>query len=245
MEKNYIKHRNSNELIEIKEGRLTLFLYETFIGRIILKIITNKLVSKFVGFLLNTRLSTLFINVFIKKNDIDMSNYKKIKYKSFNEFFRRQIIEEKRVIGSNLISPCDSKLSVYKIDKNNTFKIKNTIFNINTLLSDKISKEYIGGDLLVFRLGVDDYHRYSYIDDGDKTKNYYISGRFHTVRPVSLSKFKIYHENAREWTVLNTKNFGKVIQIEVGALMVGKIKNYHQEYKFKRGEEKGNYMFGI
>ena len=35
-----------------------------------------------------------------------------------------------------------------------------------------------------------------------------------------------------------------MIQIEVGALMVGKINNYHQEYTFQKGEEKGMFLFG-
>ena len=47
----------------------------------------------------------------------------------------------------------------------------------------------------------------------------------------------MFKENQREYSVLNTKNFGKVIQMEVGALMVGKIVNYNIE-KFHRGDER-------
>ena len=39
------------------------------------------------------------------------------------------------------------------------------------------------------------------------------------------------------------KNFGEVIQMEVGALMVGKIVN-HDIKTFKRGDEKGYFLFG-
>ena len=39
--------------------------------------------------------------------------------------------------------------------------------------------------------------------------------------------------NTREYTILNTDNFNKVIFMEVGALMVGRICNYHNEYKFR------------
>ena len=45
--------------------------------------------------------------------------------------------------------------------------------------------------------------------------------------------------NTREWTLLNTSNFGKVIQVEVGALCIGRIKNAHETHIFKKGEEKG------
>ena len=38
-------------------------------------------------------------------------------------------------------------------------------------------------------------------------------------------------------------HFGDVIQMEIGALMVGKIVN-HDIKKFKRGDEKGYFLFG-
>jgi len=66
----------------------------------------------------------------------------------------------------------------------------------------------------------------------------------HTVRPISLDLYKVYQTNCREYTVLETENFGNVIQVEVGALLVGKITNYHQEYEFKRGEQKGLFKYG-
>ena len=43
---------------------------------------------------------------------------------------------------------------------------------------------------------------------------------------------------------MQTINFGKVIQMEVGALFVGHIKNYMTEGAFKRGDEKGMFEFG-
>ena len=43
---------------------------------------------------------------------------------------------------------------------------------------------------------------------------------------------------------METENFGKVVQVEVGAMCVGKIKNWHGEHSFKRGEEKGMFEFG-
>ena len=104
--------------------------------------------------------------------------------------------------------------------------------------------EYKDGYALVFRLSTDNYHRYCYIDSGSKTDNYYIKGVFHTVQPISLKNYNFYKTNSREWTVLNTKNFGKVIDIDIGALGVGRIKNNHKDYEFKKGEEKGYFEFG-
>lgn len=43
---------------------------------------------------------------------------------------------------------------------------------------------------------------------------------------------------------METENFGTVTQIEVGAMLVGKIKNNHGEGEFSRGEEKGMFLYG-
>ena len=62
---------------------------------------------------------------FIKNNHINMNDYEKKDYKSFNDFFTRKIKEGKRKINDdkyNLISPCDAKLKVYKLTKTGGFK---------------------------------------------------------------------------------------------------------------------------
>lgn len=230
-----------------KEDKTTLFLYNTILGRLLLKILTLRIISKIGGLFLSSSLSKIFIKKFIRKNNINMSDYENIKYKSFNDFFIRKIKSNKRPINTDkntLISPCDAKLSYYKINENSMFKIKDSYYSINDLIKNDISKEYINGYALIFRLCVDDYHRYSYIDNGTKEDNQYIKGVLHTVRPIALNNYNIYKTNSREWTVLITDNFNDVIEIEVGALMVGKIINHHKKHTFKKGEEKGYFKFG-
>ena len=72
----------------------------------------------------------------------------------------------------------------------------------------------------------------------------FIKGRLHTVQPAALEKKRVFTENCREYTVLETEHFGAVTQVEVGAMMVGRIVNLHGEHSFKRGEEKGRFEFG-
>ena len=64
------------------------------------------------------------------------------------------------------------------------------------------------------------------------------------VRPIALSRYKVFTENTREYTVLATENFGKVIQMEIGAIMVGKITNHKLSGRVARGMEKGCFEFG-
>ena len=54
----------------------------------------------------------------------------------------------------------------------------------------------------------------------------------------------IYKENTREYSVLYSENFGKILIMEVGAMLVGRIVNYHEEAVVERGEEKGRFEFG-
>jgi phosphatidylserine decarboxylase len=64
------------------------------------------------------------IDKFIKKNNINMNDYVKKNYKSFNEFFVRDLKKGKRKISEGLISVSDSKLSVYDISDDTTLTIK-------------------------------------------------------------------------------------------------------------------------
>jgi len=51
--------------------------------------------------------------------------------------------------------------------------------------------------------------------------------------------------NSREYSIMQTENFGKVLQIEVGALFVGRIKNHiTTSGLFERRKEKGMFEFG-
>lgn len=55
----------------------------------------------------------------------------------------------------------------------------------------------------------------------------------------------IYKMNAREYCLLKTETLGTVLMMEVGALMVGKIKNHEQRNcRVCRGTEKGMFEFG-
>ncbi len=242
-----ILDRKTNKILIEKSPKGASFLYKNFFGRIILKLANKRFVSSIVGWYMNKKISRKHINNFINDNKINMDEYPSIEYKSFNEFFSRKIKDGKRVFSANkhfFESPADSRLIVYKLDGNNEFEIKGKTYTLNRILRDeKLAEEYKNGYFLVFRLAVDDYHRYCYIDNGKLIKNKKINGLFHTVGPIAFERFKVYQENQREYEVLNTENFGSIIQMEIGAMMVGKIVN-HGLKEFKRGEEKGYFLFG-
>ena len=244
-----LKDRSGNYIIVgNKQDRTLRFLYKTFSGRVVLKMLTRPMISKVTGSVLNSRLSAFAAKSAIKKRKIETSMLGKSKFRSYNDFFTRKLKDGGRVVDmtpSSLVSPCDSKLSVYDIGEDNSFVIKGTPYTVKDLINgDERYKDYVGGKCLVFRLAVDDYHRYCYFDNGTKGQNVFIKGVLHTVHPIVVGEYNIYKRNCREYTVMETENFGSVIQVEVGAMMVGRIKNLHGVHSFKRGEEKGMFEFG-
>lgn len=230
------------------QNKVLTLLYQTKPGRILLAPLVKPWVSRFAGFCLNLPVSKWLVGPFIKNNQIDLSDYEDQDYRSYNDFFTRKIKQGHRKIDDrpeHLIAPCDSKLSVYSIRDDSYFKIKDTLYSMESLIRNKsLAAHYDGGLLLLFRLTVDDYHRFCYIDHGTKTKNYHISGVFHTVNPIANDIVPVYKENTREFSILESENFGNILIMEVGALLVGKIINYHEETEVVRGEEKGRFEFG-
>lgn len=243
------KDRQGN-VVSANEGqdKMLQALYGTSVGRQTLKVLTNPMISKLGGRFLDSRLSTPLITPFIEKNHIAMEQYEEEDYESYNQFFSRRVKEGKRTFsqeGHLLCAPCDSKLTVERITREGTFAVKNTIYTMESLLrSEKLAKRYEGGTLLIFRLTVDDYHHYCYVDDGKKTRNFHIPGVLHTVNPVANDEYPIYTENTREFSILKSNHFGNILMMEVGALMVGKIVNHHEEMEVYRGMEKGFFEFG-
>ena len=243
------KDREGN-IVSNNEGQDKLLhtLYDTKAGRVLLKVLVQPEVSKLGSAFLDSRFSKPIITPFIRKNQLDMSPYEDEEYESYNHFFTRRIKKGMRPFADDtdrVCAPCDSKLSVYPIDEDGTFEIKNTIYTMESLLrSKKLAKHYQGGILCVFRLTVDDYHHYAYIDEGTKTKNYHIPGVFHTVNPLAGEIYPIYKENTREFSVLKSQHFGNILMMEVGALMVGRICNEKENCPVHRGEEKGKFEFG-
>ena len=231
-----------------KQNELLKKLYDTAYGRCLLKVLTLPALSKAAGLYMDSPLSKPLIAPFIRKNGIDTSQYIMRDFCSYNQFFTRRIKPEKRPIDrvpSHLISPCDAKVSVYRINDESVFRIKGSHYRVSDLLNNEfLARRFEGGYCFIFRLEVDDYHRYCYIDSGRKSGNTFIKGELHTVNPIAMKRYRIYKRNSREYTVLHTDNFGDVVQIEVGAMLVGRICNNHRLHEFGRGEEKGRFEFG-
>jgi len=250
-----IYNRESKKLeTELVFGQNAIdFFYGTKIGVLLTNILLKrKLISKIYGYLQKHPSTKKKISPFIERYQINIAEISEPleSFKSFNDFFTRKLKPEARPINMNrskLISPADCRLMYHKISEETVIPIKGLKFTLTELVNNKIDiSDFINGTCLVFRLAPVDYHRFCYIDDGDHAKIERSGSYFHSVNPIALkNSLPIFQKNYREICVLNTENFGKVIHIDVGAMMVGKIIQHHKNGGvFKKGEEKGLFEFG-
>lgn len=255
-----IKLQNQEQkLNEIsKNDKSAEFLYGTKFGKIILEAMLFTRIPKLLGAFLRSPASKFYVKRFIKKNNIDMSDFQGADFKTFNDFFTRKKEISFDSNPTHFISPADSFLSVHEITENATFHIKGFDYTLEDFFGvnekswkkeDEAKKakvknmiqKFKGGKYLIFRLCATDYHRYCYIDDGFHAENNFIEGSLYSVQPVALENYKVFTKNRRSWTLLETKNFGNIAQIEIGAFSVGGICNSHENYICTKGEEKGHF----
>ena len=133
------------------------------------------------------------------------------------------------------------KLLAYKIDQegkilfpgneNNgnsnplPLEIKGNFYSIEKILKAPCPEFLKGGTLLVFRLSLPDYHRYMFPAKGKLLRRKRIKGRLDSVRKEA-AHFKAFSENKREVSLLELTGMGKILHVEVGAMLVGHIHNH-------------------
>ena len=215
------------------------------------KILSRAWFSKLYGSYQNTGRSKKKIPHFIRDFAIPMEEYETKKYVNFNDFFIRRFKEGKRNFTSTpevMPAFAEARYSAYaSVDETVQFPVKGKSLNALSLLGDaKIAQKFVGGPGFIARLCPVDYHRFHFPDDGTAQSSYTLHGKLHSVNPLALkAKEEIFIENERQVSILETKNFGLLAYIEVGALCVGRIvQSYSSDKSFKRGEEKGYFLFG-
>lgn len=230
------------------------------------------LISKLYGLTQDTKLSGLKVKKFIQKFEINIDDYRpgslsdqKIEssYKSFNEFFIREFKPSKRSFDPEpTVMPAFSEARYFGHESWTTeslYPVKGKNLNPRDLLqNDEYASLFHEGPLLIARLCPVDYHRFHVPDDAKLKAFYPIDGALHSVNPLALKEIpSLMLKNERHVSILETTNFGTLAYIEVGAVFVGKIvqsfasqdeltkANFEQsDYTFKRGDEKGYFLFG-
>ena len=176
------------------------FLYGKPAGRALLKLAASRPVSQLAGRFMDSPLSRPLIRPFASRNKIRMADYIPLSYPCFNDFFCRPIRKELRPIAQEdaaFMAPCDGYLSAYRITDGLVLPIKQSSYTIPELLGgDPAAEAFRDGICLVFRLCVQHYHRYAYVDDGRITGGASCRGSFTRCGPSRLRRFRFSHATA-------------------------------------------------
>ena len=265
-----IDRRTGREIPESGFGGGALdFLYGNVFGRILLKYVAAApWFSRWQGRRRDRPESKDDIPPFLEETRVDLADggfgpgWHLDEFATFNAFFARQrdydayfaALRENGLLAdvssepAELPAVADARLSVWPVGPDLAVPVKQSVYTLKELVGPRAHDidlaPFEGGHCLVFRLGVDDYHRYVFPDSGRLVRRYCIPGELHTVRPVS-ERYRVYARNARSVSVLDTDHFGPLLTVEVGAMLVGHIVEHPlPTITFDALQEKGYFEFG-
>lgn len=240
-------------------GQVIDFLYgNSLLSRSLGKILTYLIchfsfVSALFGWWNRLKFTKKKILPFIQRYQIDINEFEDpvASFDSFNDFFIRKLKKQSRSLAEGkkiAIIPADARYLFYpNIAASEGFIVKGEKFNLKKLLkSQELAKKYDRGTLVIARLCPTDYHRYHFPIDCLAKETVVINGYLYSVNPIALKKdIHILTKNKRTVCELDSKDFGKVLFIEVGATNVGSIHQTYQPGKaYRKGDEKGYFSFG-
>ncbi|SCU79260.1 LAFA_0B01838g1_1 [Lachancea sp. 'fantastica'] len=190
---------------------------------------------------------------FIKFHSLDLSECEETPYGTFNEFFFRKLkpgsrspeVDDPRV----LLSPADSRCTVFStIKSSKEIWIKGRNFTLAKLTGDYHPEIFNDAScsIGIFRLAPQDYHRFHSPCNGVVGKPLEISGEYYTVNPMAVrTELDVFGENVRTVLSIHSPEFGTILCIAVGAMMVGSIIFTCKEGQtIERGQELGYFKFG-
>jgi phosphatidylserine decarboxylase len=235
---------------KVEAGGWLFWLYNNPVGELTLNaVIKRKFASEWYGKRMDKSASISKIEPFIRKYHINMSDFQKEDYTSFNDFFIRKLKPGARKIDTNknvVVSPGDGKIQAWEDIDYQYFIVKGYRMNLHDFLrNDSLARVYANGSLLLLRLSPADYHRFHFPVSGRLSPVVKIKGEYYSVNPIALRQdIRIFCENKREYQIIDSKKFGNVIMSEIGATFVGSIIQTHRGDTAVKGEEAGYFKFG-
>lgn len=202
-------------------------------------------------------MSTRSILPFIKFHQLDMNEVLEPieNFKTFNEFFYRKLKVGARVLDAPnenrvLVSPADCRSTYFPtISRATEIWIKGRDFSIARLFGDAYPEyvdRFVNGSLAIFRLAPQDYHRFHMPVSGVLGQPKTIEGEYYTVNPMAIrSSLDVFGENVRVLVPVHSVEFGLVMIVCVGAMMVGStVITSTEGSHLNRMDELGYFKFG-
>ena len=200
---------------------------------IFLILLPKNILTRFVGYLADKKISKLAIKWFCKKYDINTNEIEKklSDYQTLNEFFTRKLAVNAREISSNeqeVISPVDGVIAqMGNIDGEKLIQAKGRTYALKELLGSNELNKYDNGFFMTIYLSPQDYHRIHHFCDSEIIGYDYIPGYLFPVNPFSVNNVNnLFAVNERLVTYYKCNQHHPAL-VKVGATIVGKIKvNY-------------------
>lgn len=216
---------------------------------------SRRVISRLMGAWHGSRFSRWMVPGFIRSQRIRMEEFEVAEYRSFNDFFVRKFRPGARRFPTDpdlLPAFAEARYLAYSsVTPDLRFPVKGASMAASAVLAVPAEAgidpgRFRFGPLLIARLCPADYHRYHYPAAGDTVASWTVHGRYHSVNPAALAALgDVFVRNERRVAILDTERFGCLACVEVGALGVGRIVQTHDESRpFRRGAEKGMFLFG-
>jgi phosphatidylserine decarboxylase len=180
-----------------------------------------------------------------------MADFEPVQYRSFAEFFDRRFRPGVRKFPSapeEMGAFAEARYFGWQnVEPDQGFPVKGHSLSAEQILGNADrARHFAGRPVLLVRLAPVDYHHMHYPDDGTTRDHQRLGRRLWTVNWHALqSKPDILFANERNVNILETRQFGRLGFVEVGALSVGRIVQVHPLHMpFRRGEEKAVFRFG-
>lgn len=251
----HYRDRHSRQLVAERipaEGALCWF-YQTRLGYLLTRFCARRAsFCQLYGWWQNRPASRAQIRPFAERFRLDLAEVElpPDQYPSFNAFFSRRLKPEARPFAQApeaLCAPADGKVLVCPcLGEEARLPVKGAQVAVARILdSEAEARRYAGGAALVVRLAPYDYHRFHFPDGGQAGPSRLLEGLYHSVNPLALERVpRIFALNRRTLCFLDTKQFGRVAYLEVGAFAVGSIVQTYTPGPVARGQEKGYFQFG-
>jgi phosphatidylserine decarboxylase len=178
------------------------------------------------------RVTTKAIEAFIKHYDINMSEAKLKNaedFKTFNDFFTRELEDGARPIDSDestLCYPVDGAISQQgDIEDGRLIQAKGFDYSLETLLggSYNTAKPFQGGKFSCIYLAPKDYHRIHMPMAATLREMIFVPGDLFSVNPLTANNVpNLFSRNERVVAIFDTKS-GPMAMVLVGATIVASI----------------------
>lgn len=200
-----------------------------------LRLVPRNAVSRFVGRAAGLRgpekAVQQAVDAFVRAYGVDVSEavVPPGGYRSFNEFFTRELVAGARPIDRDpdvWVSPADGKLEDFgPVDAGALFTIKGRPYDAVELLGDRaLADRYRGGTYYIVYLSPRDYHRVHAPVTGPVTRLRYLAGTLYPVNSIGTDHVdRVFARNERVVVVQRSETFGEVATVLVGAIGVGRI----------------------